>query len=70
MESLMAKGTEDDDFYKNVFGEEDSDEDFNSEAVSVSAGKDSFDSDFDDSDGQGGKISKRKSSKGNVAGGD
>jgi hypothetical protein len=65
MESLIAKGKEDDDFYKNVFGEDEEDESFNSGAVSASQGKDSFDSDFDVSDGgEGENKSKRKQALG------
>jgi hypothetical protein len=51
MSALVGKAQEEDDaFYNGVFGvDEESDKDFNLKSDSVDSGRDSFDSDFDDS---------------------
>ena len=51
MSALVGKAQEEDDaFYNGVFGmDEESDKDFNVKSEDVDSGRDSFDSDFDDS---------------------
>ena len=55
MQALVGKAQEEDDaFYNGLFGEaldDESDKDFNSQDESVESGKDSFDSDFNQSSG-------------------
>ena len=67
MNALVGKAMqEDDDFWnQGLFAEGDSDEDFDSEAESASAGKDSFDSDFESAPDEDEYIDKPKISKKN-----